>query len=61
MLLLNVMHLPGVVGHLSPDVASIPADVGKDRRVVTYLRRRSLISIICACCESYRTNSLSTA
>jgi hypothetical protein len=55
------MGLPGVVGYLSPDVASIPADVGNVRRVATYLRRRSLISIICACCDSYRVKSLSTA
>jgi hypothetical protein len=50
-----VVDLSGVVGHLSLDVASIPADVGPIRwEVVTYLRRRSLISIICTCCDSYR-------
>jgi hypothetical protein len=62
LLLREVLGLPGVVGHLSLDVASIPADVGTVRReVVTYLRRRSLISIICTCCDSYRVKSLSTA
>jgi hypothetical protein len=69
MLLQNVAPLPGVVGPLSPDVASFPADLGEDRRdLMTYFRRSSLISIICACCDScsaccdsYSTNNLSTA
>jgi hypothetical protein len=61
-LLRVVVDLPGVVGHISLDVASIPADVGNIRwEVLTYLRRRSLISIICTCWDSYRVKSLSTA
>jgi hypothetical protein len=57
-----MVDLPGVVGYLLPDLASIPADVGTIRReVLTYLHRRSLISIICTCCNSYRVKSLSTA
>jgi hypothetical protein len=41
MLLQNVAHLPGVVVPLSRDVASIPADLGEDRRdLMTYFRPR---------------------
>jgi hypothetical protein len=69
MFLQNVAPLSGVVGPLSPDVASFPADLGEERRdLSTYFRRSSFISIICACwdscsacCDSYSTNNLSTA
>jgi hypothetical protein len=48
--------------YLLPDLASIPADVGPIRReVLTYLRRRSLIFIICTCCDSYLVKRLPTA
>jgi uncharacterized membrane protein YgcG len=58
----DVVDLPGVVRLLSPDLASIPANMGPNRReVLTYLRRRSLIVIICTCCDWYRVKRLSTA
>jgi hypothetical protein len=61
-LLRDVVDLPRVVGYLLPDLASIPADVRPIRReVLTYLRRRSLISITCMCCDLYRVKSLLTA
>jgi hypothetical protein len=57
-----VIDLSGVVGYLLPDLACIPADVGPIcREVLTYLHRRSLIFIICTCCDSYRVKRLLTA